>query len=229
MFLERIWTRLLQLTAEFVTPDWGKIIGLHPGRHRGHRRGRPALDVPADPDRAAGPSRQAADRAADAGRDPHAGTVVRAGLRGGRRVPAVPRPRLRRLDPAPRRDRAGADAAVLAGRGASASTTTTSASTRRRTLPAVVHDGPPPGVHMPGPSWRPFLGRVRDVRAVPRPRVRWLAADRGRHRPDRDPRRLAGRRGQGVPRGRPRGHDRPPREPAEGQDAVAAVRRAWSP
>jgi len=26
------------------------------------------------------------------------------------------------------------------------------------TLPAVIHDGPPPGVHMPGPSWRPFLG-----------------------------------------------------------------------
>src|SRR4029077_6357091 len=25
-------------------------------------------------------------------------------------------------------------------------------------LPAVVHDGPPEGVHMPGPSWRPFLG-----------------------------------------------------------------------
>lgn len=25
-------------------------------------------------------------------------------------------------------------------------------------LQAVVHDGPPPGVHMPGPSWRPFLG-----------------------------------------------------------------------
>ena len=24
-------------------------------------------------------------------------------------------------------------------------------------LPAVVHDGPPPGVHMPGPTWRPFL------------------------------------------------------------------------
>jgi plastocyanin len=24
-------------------------------------------------------------------------------------------------------------------------------------LPAVVHDGPPPGVHVPGPSWRPFL------------------------------------------------------------------------
>jgi plastocyanin len=25
-------------------------------------------------------------------------------------------------------------------------------------LPVVAHDGPPPGVHMPGPSWRPFLG-----------------------------------------------------------------------
>ncbi|MFP5342698.1 MAG: cupredoxin domain-containing protein [Candidatus Limnocylindria bacterium] len=27
-------------------------------------------------------------------------------------------------------------------------------------LPAVVHEGPPPGVHMPGPSFRPFLGAV---------------------------------------------------------------------
>ena len=30
MLLERIWTRLLQLTSEFVTPDWGKIIGVIP-------------------------------------------------------------------------------------------------------------------------------------------------------------------------------------------------------
>jgi plastocyanin len=28
------------------------------------------------------------------------------------------------------------------------------------TLPAVIDAGPPPGVHMPGPSWRPFLGAV---------------------------------------------------------------------
>lgn len=28
------------------------------------------------------------------------------------------------------------------------------------TLPAVVHDGPPAGVHMPGPSFRPFLGAI---------------------------------------------------------------------
>jgi len=27
-------------------------------------------------------------------------------------------------------------------------------------LPAVIHDGPPPGVHMPGPSFRPVLGAV---------------------------------------------------------------------
>jgi plastocyanin len=27
-------------------------------------------------------------------------------------------------------------------------------------VPVVVHDGPPPGVHMPGPSFRPFLGAV---------------------------------------------------------------------
>lgn len=27
-------------------------------------------------------------------------------------------------------------------------------------IPAVVREGPPPGVHMPGPSWRPFLGAL---------------------------------------------------------------------
>lgn len=27
-------------------------------------------------------------------------------------------------------------------------------------LPVVVHDGPPPGVHMPGPSYRPFLAAI---------------------------------------------------------------------
>jgi plastocyanin len=30
----------------------------------------------------------------------------------------------------------------------------------QRSLPAVVHEGPPPGVHMPGPSIRPFLGAL---------------------------------------------------------------------
>src|SRR5512146_1369749 len=27
-------------------------------------------------------------------------------------------------------------------------------------LPAVVHDGPPAGVHIPGPSWRPIVGAL---------------------------------------------------------------------
>ena len=31
---------------------------------------------------------------------------------------------------------------------------------RESRLPAVVHEGPPPGVHMPGPSIRPFLGAL---------------------------------------------------------------------
>jgi len=32
--------------------------------------------------------------------------------------------------------------------------------TRVETLPAIVHSGPPPGVHMPGPSFRPILGAI---------------------------------------------------------------------
>ncbi|MEO8208601.1 MAG: cupredoxin domain-containing protein [Chloroflexota bacterium] len=32
--------------------------------------------------------------------------------------------------------------------------------TKVETLPAVIHAGPPPGVHMPGPSFRPMLGAL---------------------------------------------------------------------
>lgn len=32
--------------------------------------------------------------------------------------------------------------------------------THAQTLPAVIHQGPPPGVHMPGPSFRPLLGAM---------------------------------------------------------------------
>src|SRR3954452_11116697 len=28
--LERLWTSILEITAQFVTPDWGKLIGLIP-------------------------------------------------------------------------------------------------------------------------------------------------------------------------------------------------------
>ena len=57
---------------------------------------------------------------------------------------------------------------------------------------------------MPGPSWRPFLGAF-GVFALFLGLVfgGWLLAV-GRHRPDRDAGRLAGRRGQGVPRDRSR-------------------------
>ena len=36
----------------------------------------------------------------------------------------------------------------------------THGATHAETLPAVVHAGPPPGVHMPGPSFRPILGAL---------------------------------------------------------------------
>ena len=74
--------------------------------------------------------------------------------------------------------------------------------------------GPPPGVHMPGPSFRPILAALGRRRPVRRPRVRRLGP---RGRPDlhdRGPARLARRRPQGIPPGRPGGRDRPPRERA---------------
>ncbi len=41
-------------------------------------------------------------------------------------------------------------------------------------LPAVVHQGPPPGVHMPGPSIRPFLGAL-GIGGVVRRASSWAA------------------------------------------------------
>ena len=128
------------------------------------------------------------------------------------------------VDPVPRRRRPGPDPALLAApRGCAiydhdVEPTATA-------LPAVVHDGPPPGVHMPGPSFRPILGAIGHGAPVPRPRVRRLAPRGGRRRPGRRPGRLAAStRAQGVRqdrRGRP---DRPPREHPGAADAVAAVR-----
>ena len=71
----------------------------------------------------------------------------------------------------------------------------------------------------------PVPRRVRGLRAVPRPGLRWLAA-RGRgHRPHRDPGRLADRRRPGVPPDRRGGRDRPPRQrPAAGDAAAPADR-----
>ena len=92
------------------------------------------------------------------------------------------------------------------------------------TVPAVdVHDGPPPGVHMPGPSWRPFLVAFGLFAVFARAGVRGLAPRRRRHRPDRDAGRLADRRRPGVSQdGRGR-YDRPSREHPRARDAAAAV------
>ncbi len=85
------------------------------------------------------------------------------------------------------------------------------------------HDGPPPGVHMPGPSWRPFLGAF-GLFAVMLGLVfgGWVLAAGG-HRPRLHAHRLAGRRGRRVsPDGQGR-HDRPPREHPRAEVAAATA------
>ena len=69
----------------------------------------------------------------------------------------------------------------------------------------------------------PVLRRVRGLRAVPRPGVRWMAAGGRGHRPDHDADRLADRRRPRLPTSRRGGDDRPHRQrPAPG-DAAADV------
>ena len=90
---------------------------------------------------------------------------------------------------------------------------------RTRSCPAVVHDGPPPGVHMPGPvvpaDPRLARGRLLFLGLV---FAGWVLAV-GVGFTDRRPARLAERRPQGVHADGRRGHDRPPRERAR--------RRGW--
>jgi plastocyanin len=154
--LERIWTSLLELTAQFVTPDWGAIIAFLPvvfvlivigilivvfrrlrkapparrGKSRIERRTPAGIHMP-------GPSFSPAFAAM--------GTfllllgLVFGGLTLILGAIALTLTLLYWL----------AEGLRLYERdiGPSASD-----------LPVVVHEGPPPGVHMPGPSWRPFLG-----------------------------------------------------------------------
>src|SRR4051812_16446230 len=155
--LERIWTRLLQLTAEFVTPDWGKIIGVipvimavlvvivllwmirrirtAPKPRRGKRRIEPrtpaGIHMP-------GPSFAPAFAAI--------GTfLLFLGLVFNGWILLL-----------------GVIALVLTllywlAEGVRIYDKDIGIDTTTR-LPAVIPEGPPPGVHMPGPSWRPFLG-----------------------------------------------------------------------
>jgi plastocyanin len=155
--LERVWTRLLQLTAEFVTPDWGKVIGFIPvliavlvvivllamfrrlrtapkarrGKQRIEPRTPAGVHMP-------GPSFAPAFAAVGAfllflGLVFGGPTLILGAI-------ALTLTLLYWL----------AEGLRIYDHDLGVDTTTT--------LPAVIHDGPPPGVHMPGPSWRPFLG-----------------------------------------------------------------------
>jgi len=154
--LERIWTNLLELTAQFVTPDWTKIIGALPVifvvlvlavlvlvfrrlvRAPRARRGMQRIETKAPAGvHMPGPTLSPAFAAM--------GTfLVLLGLVFG---------------------------GVTLILGAIALTLTLlywlaeglriydhDIGPTASSVPAVIHDGPPPGVHMPGPSWRPFLG-----------------------------------------------------------------------
>ena len=100
---------------------------------------------------------------------------------------------------------------------------------RSRRCPAVIHDGPPPGVHMPGPSFRPIVGAIGmtmlmfglvfggwllivGVLALIVTLVGWLV---DAHR--------------GVPPDRRGRLDRPPRERSRAPRPVAAAQRAGRP
>ena len=113
-------------------------------------------------------------------RPPHARPDLRPDLRRDRDVPPVPRTRLRRA------------AGSSSGSSPSSSPCSSGAARRSRdydhvadlhptVVPAVVHQGPPPGVHMPGPSFRPFLASLGVGVPVPRARLPGLdPAVRGR-------------------------------------------------
>jgi hypothetical protein len=152
--IEQIWDGILQFTAQFVIPDWGSVIGLLPvvvailvvlffGRV-------------AYAWATAGPTRRG----------------------GGRRKPAPP-PGVHMPGPSYAPIFAGFGAFLLFlglvfgglvlvlgivalvitllywGREAIVDYEHVAGDMRQ--LPAVVHEGPPPGVHMPGPSFRPLL------------------------------------------------------------------------
>ena len=101
-----IWNALLNILSQLVIPDWGALVALLPIaiialavltfalQFRKLAKAPPARRGfrPIEPATPAG--------------HPHAGSVVRADLRGARCLPAVPGPGLRWPHPVPGRDRA---------------------------------------------------------------------------------------------------------------------------
>ena len=150
--LEELWNSILELTAQFVIPDWGALIALVPvfifvlvvlssssGRSSGSsgrrspRRGKPG-----------GP-------AADTARVPHARALVVADPRLDRPVPGLPRARLRGL-PLLVVGASPSSLSLLYWLSESVRIYDHDLGERTRTdLPVIVHDGPPAGVHLPGP------------------------------------------------------------------------------
>ena len=134
--LEQLWNGFLDLTSQFVIPDWGALDRAAPGRHRWSSVALgPDLDVPP-------PARRPRRRAAGKRRIAPA-TPAGIHMPGPSFAPILAAVGAFLLflglvfggvDPGPRRDRAGPDPALLAGRGPARSTTTTSP--RRRTVAA---------------------------------------------------------------------------------------------
>ena len=202
-------------SSQFVIPDWGALIALLPvfmgvvvvvffvARLV-------ACTRRIGPTRAGGRGRV---KPVAARRRPHAGPDLRPDLRRGRRRSScssglvfggpAPRPRARRARP---------DPALLGPRGARRLRPRRRRRTRSCRRSSTT--GRRPGVHMPGPSFRPILASLGRRRAVRRARLRRLGPARRRRLHDRHAPRLAERRPQGVPPRRRGRHDRPPRERA---------------
>jgi hypothetical protein len=154
--MEALWDSILELTARFVIPDWGAVIGLLPAvllvlvavylvwtawrfAHAGPTRRVPARRVPVTPAGIHMPGPSIAPFLGAFG-----AFALLAGLVYGGNWLWV-----------------GVAALVLGllywGREGLADFDHVVAAER---LPAVVHPGPPPGVHVPGPSFRPFMAAL---------------------------------------------------------------------
>ena len=157
--LEDLWTGILDLTAQFVIPDWGALIALLPDPHPRPRRRHPHLDLPSPAPGAGRPRRgkQRIDPRTPAGihmPGPSMSPVFAAigafllflGLVFGGPILILGV------------DRPGPDPAVLAGRGAA---DLRPRHRRHRAGPAG-RDPRRPAARRPhaGPSFRPFLGAV---------------------------------------------------------------------
>ncbi len=155
--MQQIWDSLLQLMTQFVTPDWGALIGLIPigllalillvvallaGRmlSLGPRRRGTGRIAPRPPEGVHMPGPSLAPIFAAVGT-----ALLMFGLVfGGPFIPLGLLTLVLTLLYWGREAMRDYDHVARAG----------------ATLPAVAHAGPPPGVHMPGPSFRPLLASI---------------------------------------------------------------------